>query len=666
MSAGHIAFLASAPVLSATLLTSGAALLALLASEPDSQRQLALTCALLVSMAGLLLARGSRWSRPLAAAGIAAGLWSAHAVIVRSPSFALLFGVAAIVVLQLVWSVPRRTRDTSWVATLASARAAKAAVSCAGATWVVLAISESAYPPLTLLGAGVAFGTAGMLLLGWVLRSARLGSPGFMLPLGCTLLGASVGVCLLPRPVWVISACGAGLAAACLFVPLEEDAPSPWSVVFEHPARLVVTSFAGLCTLGALVLALPMSARSGHGIGFLDAAFTSVSATCVTGLVVLDTSLAFSTFGQVVLLILIQVGGLGIMTFYTVALSALGRRLGLRHELAVTEVAMVDDQSRLYHSLGNVLGFTFASEVCGAIVLTPCFLRDGIGWPEASWKAAFTAVSAFCNAGFALDTSSLIPYQRSPIVLATVGALIVLGGLAPAVVLSTPAWLAGRVVALPVKLAWLMSLALLGGGSITFLALEWSSSLAALPWWHKLTNAAFQSITLRTAGFNSVDLAHTTPAMQQIMMALMFVGGSPGGTAGGIKTTTVALLLLAVLAALRGQSDVLVLGKRVLASSVYRAAAVATVGVLAVMGVHLALLLTQTLSSTVALFESVSALGTVGLSLGGTAALDGIGKAVVAGAMFVGRVGPLTLFLLLGERRGRSSWNFPDAEVDVG
>jgi trk system potassium uptake protein TrkH len=219
---------------------------------------------------------------------------------------------------------------------------------------------------------------------------------------------------------------------------------------------------------------------------------------------------------------------------------------------------------------------------------------------------------------------------------------------------------------LHVKLAWLMTLGLLALGFVSFLAFEWSSSLASLPWWHKLTNAAFQSVTLRTAGFNSVDLARTSPATQQIMMALMFIGGSPGGTAGGIKTTTMALLLLAVLTALRGQGDVLVLGKRVMAASVYRAAAVATVGVLAVMAVLMSLLLTQSLPPVVALFEAVSALGTVGLSIGGTALLDGIGKVIVAAAMFAGRVGPLTLFLLLGERSERSAWRFPDVEVDVG
>jgi trk system potassium uptake protein TrkH len=658
--------LASAPVLSALLVTGGGALVALLASRTETLPDLVLACGALIGGTGLALARGSRWSRPLAAIGVGVGLWSARAVLVHSPDFALLFGVAALTILQLVWSVPRRNPSTSWRATFTSAGAAKSGAVSAGAAWVALAITESTYPPLTLLGAGSAFAAATVFLLAWLVRSARLGVRGLALPLGCSLLGVAAAVGLNSRPTWALSAWAVGLGLAILFVPPEDDAASPWSIVLEHPARLIATSFAGLCTLGALVLALPVSARSTHGIGLLDAAFTAVSAGCVTGLSVLDAPRVFSDFGQAVLLVLIQVGGLGIMTFYTVALRALGRRLGLKHEIAITEAALVNDQSSLYLALGKVLALTFSSELCGAAALAACFRHDGLEWPEALWKGLFTSVSAFCNAGFALDTLSLVPYQKSPLVLGIVGCLIVIGGLAPAVVLSLPAWLAGRVVALHTKLAAWMALTLLVFGFLSFLAFEWSSSLVGLPWWHKLTNAAFQSVTLRTAGFNSVNLADTSPATQQIMMALMFVGGSPGGTAGGVKTTTVALLLLAVLAALRGQSDVLVLGRRVMPSSVYRAAAVATVAVLGVMGVLLSLLLTQPLTPAVAMFETVSALGTVGLSIGGTGMLDGIGKVIVAAAMFMGRVGPLTLVLLLGERRERSALRYPDAEVDVG
>jgi trk system potassium uptake protein TrkH len=275
-------------------------------------------------------------------------------------------------------------------------------------------------------------------------------------------------------------------------------------------------------------------------------------------------------------------------------------------------------------------------------------------------------VSAFCNAGFALETASLMAHQRSPLVLAIVGALIVLGGLAPGVVSSFPELLRRDVLPLQTRLVWWMTFLLLGAGFAVYLAFEWSHSLAELPWWHKLSNAAFQSATLRTAGFNSVDLTATHPATQVFMIALMFIGGSPGGTAGGIKTTTAALLMLAVMASLRGRLDVTVLRRRVVHTSIYRAAAVATVGVLSAVAVVLALMLTQRLPPEMATFEAVSALATVGLSTGGTALLDGVGKVIIMLAMFVGRVGPLTLFLLLGEHREHRHWQFPDAEVDVG
>jgi trk system potassium uptake protein TrkH len=439
-----------------------------------------------------------------------------------------------------------------------------------------------------------------------------------------------------------------------------------WSILLEHPARLIAATFAGLCVFGTLVLALPASSTTGHSLGLLNAAFTAVSAACVTGLVVVDTASAFTTLGQAAILLLIQVGGLGIMTFYTVALRALGRRLGLRHELVLTEVAQVDGQASLYRAFVLVLGLTFAIELCGAAALCACFARQGLDLPAAAWRALFTAVSAFCNAGFALETTSLMAHQRWPLVLAIVGFLIVLGGLAPGVVGSLPALLRREVLPLQTRIVWWMTILLSGTGFVVYLAFEWSHSLGELPWWHKLSNAAFQSVTLRTAGFNSVDMAATHPATQVFMIALMFIGGSPGGTAGGIKTTTAALLILAVMASLRGRLDVTVFRRRIVHTSIYRAAAVATVGVLSAVAVVLALMLTQRLPPEMATFEAVSALATVGLSTGGTALLDGIGKVIVMLAMFVGRVGPLTLFLLLGEHREHRQWQFPDAEVDVG
>lgn len=648
------------------LLVGGPGLTALLLSEQASSSELAVACGAAVAFAGLAAARGSRWSFPLAASGVGLAFWVARTIFARAPDFTLIFCVAAGVISSAIWNAAQAgSRSSSWAGTFATSGAAKSGAVCAIALWVALAIGESTYSTASLAAAFCCFGLATVLSWGWIARHSRERSRRVLLPSCCWLLAVLAALGLLSRPTWALSAWAGGLGAAALFSH-DEDSASVWAVVLEHPARLVVTTFAGLCAVGTLVLALPISARAGHGIGMLDAVFTAASAACVTGLAVLDTGRAFSGFGQGVLLVLIQLGGLGIMTFYTLALRALGLRMGLRQELAVTEAALVDRQSSLYRSLGNVLALTAACEVGGAITLSALFWSGGRELATALWQGLFTSVSAFCNAGFALEPDSLMGYQRQPAVLGVVGLLITIGGLAPAVAFSTPAWLRGGLVSLQVRLVWLVTLALLAVGFAGFLAFEWTNTLGALPWWHKLTNAAFQSATLRTAGFNSVDIGATLPATQQIMLALMFIGGSPGGTAGGIKTTTFALLLLAVASALRGQAEVTVFEKRIVPASVYRAAAVATVGVLSVMGVVLALMLTQPLPPQVAMFEAVSALGTVGLSTGGTALLDGIGKVIIAGSMFVGRVGPLTLFLLLGERHARSLWRFPDAEVDVG
>ncbi len=656
---------ASAPVLSAALVVGGPALAALLLSERVTSPRLAVACGAAVAMAGVVAARGSRWSIPLAFSGVGLGFWVARSVFARAPDFTLMFCVAAGVILSALWNAPRTATRSSWARTFTTTGAAKSGAACAIVLWVALAISESTYSSAALAASACCFLFASGLSWSWIVRQALERSRVALLPACCWLVSVTAALGLIYRPTWALSAWAGGLGAAALF-SRDDDSGSGWAVVLEHPARLVATTFAGLCAAGTLVLALPLSARSGHGIGVLDAMFTATSAACVTGLTVLDSGRAFSGFGQAVLLILIQLGGLGIMTFYTLALRALGLRMGLRQELAVTEAALVHGQSTLHRALGNVIGLTAACEVAGAAALSVLFWSDGRDWATAVWQGVFTSVSAFCNAGFALEPDNLMGYRERPAVLGVVGLLIVLGGLAPAAVFSIPVWLRGGLVTLQVRLVWLVTLGLLAVGFVAFLAFEWTNTLRSLPWAHKLANAAFQSVTLRTAGFNSVDIGATLPATQQIMLALMFIGGSPGGTAGGIKTTTVALLLLAVSSALRGQSEVTVFEKRIVPASVYRAAAVATVGVLSVMAVVLALMLTQPLPPQVAMFEAVSALGTVGLSTGGTALLDGIGKVIVGGAMFAGRVGPLTLFLLLGERHARSLWRFPDAEVDVG
>ncbi|MEZ4257000.1 MAG: potassium transporter TrkG [Polyangiales bacterium] len=438
-----------------------------------------------------------------------------------------------------------------------------------------------------------------------------------------------------------------------------------WSPVLEHPARLLVVTFLGLCASATLWFVLPMSA-TGRSISLLDAAFTGVSAVCVTGLIVLDTPVDLTWFGQLGVLVHIQLGGLGIMAFSTAAIRLLGRRLSLRHETAVAGLMSAQDRSRLFDSIRRLLALTFGLELVGAGLLATLFLNRGDSLPMAMWRGLFTSISAFCNAGFALQSDSLIPYQTSPAILYTVGTLIVLGGLSPAVIAAGPDVIRRNKGSAQIKIALAMTAALIVVGTFWIASIEWNASLRHLSWADKLHNALFQSVTLRTAGFNSVDITRSQPATLTVMMLWMFIGGNPGGTAGGIKTTTAAILLLAVLTAMRGRSEVSAFKRQIAAHTVYRAAAIATLGALSVATAVMTLQLTQKLPTFLLLYEAFSALGTVGLTIGATPRLDEVGKAIIMLCMFAGRVGPLTMFMFLSNRKEREYWKQPTEDIDVG
>ncbi len=433
----------------------------------------------------------------------------------------------------------------------------------------------------------------------------------------------------------------------------------------SRPALALATSFGGAIAVGSLLLALPVSA-SGTAVAPLDAWFTAVSAVCVTGLSVKDTGADLSLFGQVVLLGLIQVGGLGIMAFSTAALSLLGRRPSIRHEKALSEVFMVWPGLDPLRAVRAVFAVTLITEGLGALLLSARFAAshgDPLG--VAVWRGLFTAVSAFCNAGFALQADSLVAYQRDPFVTLVTAAIIFVGALGPVVVV---AWFgrAGKKTALPVRIALWMSLWLTVAGMALFAASEWTGALSGLPWLDRLHNALFQSVSLRTAGFNSVPFDELRPATQALMLPFMFIGGAPGSTAGGIKTVTFAVLLLSVAAALRGRPEAVVGGRAVGHRTFYRAVAILLLGLGSVFGLWIALLLTQAIAPLAALFEAASALATTGLSVGGTGQLDAVGKVLVALGMFVGRLGPVTaLFVFVAERR-TPSWRYPKAELPVG
>lgn len=517
-------------------------------------------------------------------------------------------------------------------------------------------MGESAIAAALLLSQGlvvhwIARGKTGPATLAWMILPlvASLGGL-FAFSLGQTRLAAVsislLTLAVLPRPR----------------LPLEYH-EHWWEPFLNHPARVLITTFLGLCLVGTLLLQLPWASTTGH-IALVDAAFTSVSAVCVTGLTVLDTPNDFTLLGQWFIVLLIQLGGLGIMTISTVALHVMGKRLSLRQERLLTTLTETS-HSDLIGSLVMIVRFTLLTELIGAAFLTGCFLMTGDSLSRALWRGLFTSISAFCNAGFALQSDNLIAYQGSPLILHAVAALIILGGLAPATCLLLPAWLGGRAIPLAPRIALLTTAALLFAGTVCFLVFEWNGAMAGLSFGDKIHNAWFQSATLRTAGFNSVNISGVLEPTFLIMLAFMFIGGSPGGTAGGIKTTTLGVLCLTFWACITGHNEVIAGNRRIPQSTINRAITVVSSGIMIWFFALLGLQITQQLPARDLAFEVTSALGTVGLSLGATPHLDEIGKIIILLTMFIGRIGPMTLFTLLSLDVAPAASRCPDARITL-
>jgi trk system potassium uptake protein len=420
------------------------------------------------------------------------------------------------------------------------------------------------------------------------------------------------------------------------------------------PAIVLIRGFAVLISIGTIVLMLPVASSSGEWTPFIDALFTATSAVCVTGLVVVDTATYWSPFGHVVILVLIQLGGLGFMTASTLLLFMLvGRRTGLRDRLLVQASTGTPDLGSTTAILVRVAAFTAIAEVIGLVVLTGAFLGDGLGPVTSLWWGLFHAVSAFNNAGFDLvgGFRSVTPFARDPVVLGALAVLFILGGLGYAIVGDVVYKRRWSRLALETKVVLLTSLALLGGGALAIGLLEWSNpaSLGPLAPAERAWNAAFMSAT-RTAGFSSVPTDGLLEPTLVIVGALMFIGGASGSTAGGIKVNTFSLLLIVIISTIRGDPSATALGRRVPHEIVYRALSIALLSIAFVFIIVLGLELTTELAFVDIAFEAISAFGTVGLSTGVTPDLSPVARLLVTGAMFAGRLGPLTLVLALAAR----------------
>lgn len=439
-------------------------------------------------------------------------------------------------------------------------------------------------------------------------------------------------------------------------------------------ARLFVVSFAGLILAGTLgCLALP-GLYTGAPLGWVDALFTITSAVCVTGLTVVDPGTFLTPFGQVWLLLFIQLGGLGILSLTTLAVARLGRAsLSLEEAGGGGPVPLrfVDERALLR----TVVAVTFALEAVGAAALWAVW-RGRFGDLGAVWPSVFHSISAFCNAGFSLFPDNLASLRTSPLTLGVVGGLVVLGGLGFVVVEDLRARIRGRAPRLSVhsRLVLASTSAFLAAGWVYFLVFEWSNALGDLGVLDKAANALFMSLTPRTAGFNTVDYSRVTNPSFFFTILLMLVGGSPGGTAGGLKTTTLVTLMLALWGRVRGRTDVTAFRRSIPRETVARAASLAVGGLVFLAGMVLVLLMTESgaaadrASMINLVFEAHSAFGTVGLSTGVTTAVSPIGKLVLVVLMYVGRVGPAALVAAMisaAARRGQA-YRYGREDVMIG
>lgn len=432
----------------------------------------------------------------------------------------------------------------------------------------------------------------------------------------------------------------------------------------ERPAQLLATSFFMAIAIGALLLSLPLATRGEGAASFIDAFFTATSSVCVTGLIVQDTPAYFSNFGLVVILVLIQLGGLGIMTISSAVALAVRRGMAIKQRAVMQQMMDQSYYEELKHVLKRVIQGTFIIEVLGAIVLAIAWYEPARGALGTLWVSMFHAVSAFCNAGFALFSDNLMGPQGTPLALATHMALIVLGGLGFTII--------GPILGfrLPknihTRLTIIVSVTLIIVGFVFFLFVESTRGMLEQPLSAKMWNALFQSITARTAGFNTVDLSMWSDGSIVLMLILMFVGASPGSTGGGIKTTTLGVLILATISMVRGRREVEFNGRRIPQEIIIKATTILLLSLALVYLFTIALMLTESLPFKSLMFEVVSAFGTVGLSLGITADLSNIGKVLITLLMFLGRIGPLTAAMIVGERMIRARFRYPEERVMVG
>lgn len=435
------------------------------------------------------------------------------------------------------------------------------------------------------------------------------------------------------------------------------------------PSRKLILGFLLAILLGTFILMMPFSLREGEKLNFLSSLFTIVSAVCVTGLTVVDVSKVFSPAGDLVIIFFIQLGGLGVMTFSSILFLVMGKRMTFYERELLKEERNADSSGEISSFIKKLLLTVFIIESIGAIILTWEFSKE-MPLNKAVFYGIFHSISAFCNAGFALFSNNLEAYKANPVINLTIGYLITLGGIGFAVITSVIMVIRRGIdrFNLTSKVAIIMSVILTFGGMILFFVLEYSNpaTLGDLNFVQKVLASYFQSVTLRTAGFNTIPLGELRNSTIFMCCILMFIGASPGSTGGGIKTTTFGVILFYVIGIVKKKENVEIFNRRLDWEIMNRALAILVLAITYVIIVIMLMLIAENFSPEEIMFEVISAFGTVGLTLGITPDLTTFSKLLLIVTMFIGRLGPMTFALAIGETKKKALSKYPKENILVG
>lgn len=436
------------------------------------------------------------------------------------------------------------------------------------------------------------------------------------------------------------------------------------------PVQVLAIGFASIIFLGAVLLSLPVSSNSGESTPFLSCLFTSTSSVCVTGLVVVDTGTYWSYFGKTVIMLLIEAGGLGFMSFATLFSLILGKKITFKERLIMQEALGASTFGGLVKLTRYVLSFSFFIEFVGAALLSTQFIPK-YGLLKGMYYGLFHSISAFCNAGFDLlgNFNSLTKVYNNYVIMLTISFLVIVGGLGFAVWAELYNVRRHKKLSLHTKLVITVTAALIIMSTLLMLMLEFNNpgTIGKMPFGDKLLSSFFAAVTPRTAGFNSISTASMNPGSKFLTVILMFIGGSPGSTAGGVKTTTIGVLIFTVICVINGRSETEIYKRKINKEIVYRAFAITVIGLSIIVTDVLILSMTEKVANLgEILYEVTSAFGTVGLSLGLTSKLSLVGKILIILTMYVGRVGPLTIAFALARNKRSTGIRYPEEKIIVG